>query len=182
MPSPIAGLLLAGLISDTLNLTSPTSTPRDAEVLRDLEKIAGVKASQFKERFFASGSLLTLKAAPQAITTDCKEYSELGQKFSVSQIEETGFDQFWPRKDELAAALQKHQQERRYLFAALMVTDVTGLCTLLLVAGGKTFLDQVNYPQAAPGVFKLDGVVSRKKQLLPYLIHCLRQMGGMRDA
>jgi manganese-dependent inorganic pyrophosphatase len=176
LQASIAGLLLAGLISDTLNLTSPTSTPRDTDVLRELEKIAGVEANHFKERFFASGSLLTLKAAPQAITTDCKEYSEFGAKFSVSQIEETGFDQFWARKEDLAAALEKHQQSHRYLFSALMVTDVTGLCSLLLVAGAKAFLDRVDYPQAAPGVFKMDGVVSRKKQLLPYLMHCLKQI------
>ena len=47
---------------------------------------------------FPSGSLLTLKPAPQAITTDCKEYNEKGDMFSVAQIEEMGFDQFWKRK------------------------------------------------------------------------------------
>ena len=90
----IAGLLLAGLVSDTLNLTSPTTTARDREILPRLEKIAGVNAREFTEKLFASGSLLTLKPAPQAITTDCKEYRENGDTFSVAQIEEVGFDQF----------------------------------------------------------------------------------------
>ena len=76
LPKPIAGLLLAGLVSDTLNLTSPTTTPRDAEILARLEKIAGVNAREFTEKLFASGSLLTLKPAPQAITTDSKEYAK----------------------------------------------------------------------------------------------------------
>jgi manganese-dependent inorganic pyrophosphatase len=78
LPRPIAGLLLAGVVSDTLNLTSPTTTTRDAEILKKLEVIAQVNAREFTEKLFASGSLLTLKPAPQAVATDCKEYAELG--------------------------------------------------------------------------------------------------------
>jgi manganese-dependent inorganic pyrophosphatase len=176
LPKPIAGLLLAGLVSDTLNLTSPTTTARDKEVLCKLEKIAGVNAREFTEKLFASGSLLTLKPAPQAITTDAKEYLENGATFSVAQIEEVGFDQFWKRKDELLVALEDYRRERNYLFSALLVTDVTTQQSLMLVAGQKKFVDRIDYPEPQPGVFELRDVVSRKKQLLPYLTHCLQRM------
>ena len=176
MPKEIAGLLLAGLVSDTLNLTSPTSTARDSEVLANLEKIAEVNARGFTERLFASGSLLTLKPAPQAVTTDCKEYREAGATFSVAQIEEIGFSQFAKRKDELLTALTKYQRHHEYLFSALMVTDVTRQCSMLLVAGAKTFVELIDYPKVEPGIFELREVVSRKKQLLPYLTHCLERM------
>ena len=176
LPKAIAGLLLAGLVSDTLNLTSPTTTPRDREILPRLEKIAGVNAREFTDQLFASGSLLTLKSAPQAITTDAKEYRENGHIFSVAQIEEIGFDQFWKRKDELLAALEEYRRGRNYVFSALMVTDVVGQESLMLVAGQKKFVDRVDYPEPQPGVFKLRDVVSRKKHLLPYLTHCLQRM------
>src|SRR5271154_2932426 len=176
LPKPIAGLLLAGLVSDTLNLTSPTTTARDSEVLGKLEKISGVNAREFTDKLFASGSLLTLKPAPQAITTDAKEYRENGATFSVAQIEEVGFDQFWKRKDELLAALEDYRRGRNYLFSALMVTDVTTQQSLMLVAGQKKFVDRIDYPEPQPGVFELRDVVSRKKQLLPYLTHCLQRM------
>ena len=176
LPKPIAGLLLAGLVSDTLNLTSPTTTPRDREILPRLEKIAGVNAREFTDKLFASGSLLTLKPAPQAITTDAKEYKENGHTFSVAQIEEVGFDQFWKRKDELLAALEDYRRGRNYIFSALMVTDVVGQESLMLVAGDKRFVDRIDYPEPKPGVFELRDVVSRKKQLLPYLTHCLQRM------
>jgi manganese-dependent inorganic pyrophosphatase len=176
MPKEIAGLLLAGLVADTLNLTSPTSTVRDAEVLAKLEKIAEVNACEFTAKLFASGSLLTLKPAPQAVTTDCKEYHEGAATFSVAQIEEIGFDQFAKRKDELQAALTEYQRHHGYLFSALMVTDVTRQCSMLLVAGTKRFLERIDYPKVEPGIFELREVVSRKKQLLPYLTHCLQQM------
>ena len=93
----MAGLLLAGVVSDTLNLTSPTTTERDAMVLSRLERLAEVNAREFTERLFASGSLLISKPADEAITADCKEYEEAGKTFSVAQIEELGFTQFWRR-------------------------------------------------------------------------------------
>lgn len=174
LPRPVAGLLLAGIVSDTLNLTSPTTTPRDREILRRLEQLAQVNARDFTEKLFASGSLLTLKPAPQAITTDCKEYREEGVVFTVAQIEEIGFDQFWKRKDELLAALEEYRQKRACYFSSLLVTDVVTQCSLLLVVGDEKFVKQIDYPRIEPGIHELLDVVSRKKQLLPYLTHCLR--------
>jgi manganese-dependent inorganic pyrophosphatase len=176
LPKPVAGLLLAGLVSDTLNLTSPTTTARDSEILARLEKIAEINAREFTEKLFASGSLLTLKPAPQAITTDAKEYRENGATFSVAQIEEVGFYQFWKRKDELLAALEDYRHGRNYFFSALLVTNVTTQQSLMLLAGHKKFVDRIDYPEPEPGVFEMSNVVSRKKQLLPYLTHCLQRM------
>ncbi len=175
LPRPIAGLLLAGVVSDTLNLTSPTTTARDSEILKKLEGIAQVNAREFTEKLFASGSLLTLKPAPQAITTDCKEYAENGIKFSVAQIEEIGFNQFWKRKDELLAALEEYRASRAYLFSTLLVTDVTSQNSLLLAVGDEKFIKRIDHPRLEPGIYELQDVVSRKKQLLPYLTHCLRE-------
>ena len=96
--------------------------------------------------------------------------------FSVAQIEEVGFDQFWKRKAELLTALEDYRSARKYLFSALLVTDVTTQQSLMLVAGRKEFVDRIDYPELEQGVFEMRDVVSRKKQLLPYLTHCLQQM------
>ncbi len=177
IPQPIAGLLLAGLVSDTLNLTSPTATPRDVEILKKLEEISGTNASRFAEKFFAAASPLSLKPAPQAITSDCKEYSEEGAKFSIAQVEEVGFEQFWKRKDELIESLDAYRRHHRYFFSALLVTDVVTQNSMLVIAGDDGFIQRIGYPSLEPGTYELRDVVSRKKQLLPYLIHCLRQIG-----
>jgi manganese-dependent inorganic pyrophosphatase len=175
-------LLLAGVVSDTLNLTSPTTTPRDVEILKKLEHLAQVNARAFTEQLFASGSLLTLKPAPQAITTDCKEYREDGVTFSVAQIEEVGFDQFWKRKSELLEALENYRQKRAYFFSSLLITDVTTQHSLLLAVGAEAFTDRIDYPKLEPGIYELRDVVSRKKQLLPYLTHCLRESAVQKNA
>ncbi|MCX6881376.1 MAG: putative manganese-dependent inorganic diphosphatase [Verrucomicrobia bacterium] len=175
MSASLAGILLAGIVSDTLNLTSPTTTERDADILETLESISGVNATAFTEKLFASGSLLVTKTAQQAVATDCKEYSENGRVFSVAQIEEMGFDQFWKRKKEVIKALAEHRETNEYFFSALLITDVVTQSSLLLLAGTDPFLAKIEYPEIEPDIYELRGIVSRKKQLLPYLTHCLEQ-------
>ena len=172
----IASLLLAGVVSDTLNLTSPTTTSVDKEVLTRLEKISGVSAREFTEKLFASGSPLAHRSAAQAITTDCKEYQEDGVRFSVAQIEEVGFTQFWKHKADLLEALENYRNSRAYLFSALLVTDVNTQSSLLLATGNAQLIAGIDYPRVEPGVYELKDIVSRKKQLLPYLTHCLQQL------
>jgi len=94
----------------------------------------------------------------------------------VAQIEEVGFEQFNARKTEVAAALEAYRSNHEYLFSALLVTDVVVQNSLLLVAGEGGFLRTIGYPEREPGVFELNGVVSRKKQLLPFLTDCLSLM------
>jgi manganese-dependent inorganic pyrophosphatase len=178
MTKPTAGLLLAGLVSDTLNLTSPTTTERDAQILKRLEEVSGVVASRFTEKLFASGSVLTTLPVAQAIVADCKEFREQGYLFSVAQIEELGFDHFFKRKESLLGALEQYRQKKDYLFSALLVTDVVTNSSALLVTGPESFIKLIDYPLVEDNIFELKGVVSRKKQLLPYLTHCLKRAGG----
>ena len=176
LPKKIAGLLLAGLVSDTLNLTSPTTTERDKQILLRLESVSGVSARAFTDKLFASGSVLISKSAPKAIKSDCKEYKELGRVFSVAQIEEIGFDQFWKRKEDVMRALEDYRRDHNYFFSALLVTDVVEQSSLLLIAGAPALRAEIGYPETESGIYELAGVVSRKKQLLPYLTHCLEKM------
>jgi Inorganic pyrophosphatase/exopolyphosphatase len=60
-----------------------------------------------------------------------------------------------------------------YFLSALLVTDVVKQTSLLVIAGSDAFLKTIDYPELEPGIYELDGVVSRKMQLLPYLTHCL---------
>jgi manganese-dependent inorganic pyrophosphatase len=76
----------------------------------------------------------------------------------------------------VANALEAYRREHGYLFSALLVTDVVAQSSLLLIAGAKELQDEISYPEIEPGIFELEGVVSRKKQLLPYLTHCLEKM------
>jgi len=176
IPKPIAGLLLAGVISDTLNLTSPTATPTDREIVEHLCKVAGVDARELAAEIFAVGSPLLTMSPEQTIQADSKQYEHDRGRFVVAQIEELSFTHLPERQAALIEALDRRVTSQGLLFAALLVTDINTQNSLLLVCGSDAFLREVDFPQRGPHMWELEGVVSRKKQLLPYLLRCVERM------
>lgn len=176
IPKSIAGLLMAGLISDTLNLSSPTATAVDKRLLERLSEVTGVNPTQLAEEIFSVGSPLLTMSAKQAVSADCKEYEEGGMVFSVAQIEELSFSHFYEKEAELTEALDAHCRASNYLFSALLVTDINTQTSMLLLCGAESFLRRIDYPRHSPNRWEMAGVVSRKKQLLPYLLDCLHAM------
>lgn len=169
-PTPaIATLICAGIVSDTLNLTSPTATPEDSEILQWASEIAGIDVNQFTEDFFAVGSVLRLDDPNKAVMSDRKEFNEKGYYLSISQVEEIGLNYFYPARDKLQEELKKLVEEKRLDFACLMVTDISRNNSLLLVEGPKKVRERITYPNDDANLFTLNGVVSRKKQLFPYI-------------
>ena len=171
-----AGLLMAGIIADTLNGTSPTTTAIDKKFLEELAGPAGIGAKELAKEIFAVGSPLLTLTPEQAVRADCKEYEEKGTRFSVSQIEEVTFGSFDDRREALLTALRERTAAGNLLFAALLVTDINTQNSYLLAEGHPDFLRTINYPEQSDRVWFLEGVVSRKKQLLPYLTECLAAM------
>jgi len=118
------------------------------------------------------------------VRQDRKVYEESGWRFSISQVEEVGFEDFWSRKLGLVAALEEVRDGESLDFAVLLVTDVKSQDSLLVYRGRPDLLERITYPVIEDGeVFELEGVVSRKKQLLPFLAGVIsgehaRQDGG----
>lgn len=177
-PSPkIAGIMMGGVISDTLNLNSPTSTEKDGEILRWLETIADVKADDLTEMVFSSGSIIVSHAPEDVIRADLKVYSEEGVKFSVSQVEELGFANFIKNQDKISEALERIRNAESLYFSGLLVTDINSQNSLFVIKGEDEFLERITYQVVEHAdTFDMPGVVSRKKQLLPYLASILQSM------
>jgi len=173
IPVDVAGLLMAGLISDTLNLTSPTATPTDRRILGILAAISKQNPNKLAEQIFSVGSPLLTMSVDEVITADCKPYDQGGKRFTVSQIEELSFSHFEEKQEGLIEGLEQHCKRKGLYFAALLVTDVNTQNSLLLATGAPEFLQRITFPIRSPHIWELDGVVSRKKQLLPYLLQCL---------
>ena len=174
VPEPGIALCMAGgLISDTLNLTSPTTTAVDREIFLWLQECCGRDLGVFAQAFFSAGSVLQASTPDAAVRADCKDYTENGWKLAVAQVEEQGLDYFWTIKDELAASLDRLRRERGMDFACLLITDITRHYSLLLTAGHPGITGAIEYPKLEEGLFELDGIVSRKKQLLPAILSLL---------
>ncbi len=176
IPRSMAGLMMAGLLTDTLNLTSPTTTKTDRDIMQKLATITGEDPAELAAEIFSVGSPLLTMSAEGAITADCKEYEEDGARFSVAQIEEISFSHLAEKQQALLATLDGYCKKNGYLFSTLLVTDINTKTSVLLASGDEDFLKTIDYPVITQQAWRLSGVVSRKKQLLPYLLTCIERM------
>jgi manganese-dependent inorganic pyrophosphatase len=137
-----------------------------------------VDCAQFVKDFFAAGSMLREQTPERALESDRKVFEENGWQISISQIEELGLDELWKRESDLHRALEGLLAKHSLHFACLMVTDITRHHSVLLVAGDSRIIEQIDADHAGlrPNVFDLPGVVSRKKQLFPYMSHVVTKL------
>lgn len=180
-PPEMAGLLLAGLLSDTLIMTSPTTTDRDRRASERLARwafvrnglLAGETIQSYGEQVLRSGAGLATRNADEIVNTDLKLYEAGGFSFAIAQVEVTDLLQL----DEHLAALQKAldglREHKGLDFAMLMVTDVVKNTSRLLTVKAPPILDDLPYPRKSDGTRLASGVVSRKKQLLPVVLGLL---------
>lgn len=173
-PSPSIALCMAsGMISDTLHLRSPTTTEVDRQTLEWLKQFCTEDLDNYATDFFQIGSALRSRTAEEVVREDCKRFEDSGIAFSISQIEDIGFDLFWQRKDELHVALEKMAANDKLSFSALLVTDITSNGSLLLMSNEPAGWEEINYPELEENLYQLKDVVSRKKQLLPLILNLL---------
>ncbi|MDD2853672.1 MAG: putative manganese-dependent inorganic diphosphatase [Desulfuromonadaceae bacterium] len=170
----IAALLLAGILSDTVILKSPTTTIADQQTVAWLEGLSGLTAADFgRDIFTASSSLRNYGSAEKVVAADFKLFTH--EKFSIGlgQVEVIGFDEFYGMKEDLLAALAEIKRRDQLFIAGLMVTDITSETTLFLVEGHTRIAHVMEYPQLEPHLYELKNVMSRKKQMVPHLLKIL---------
>ena len=184
MPPPLAGTLLAGLLADTLILTSPTTTPRDKAAAERLSRWAFAGGSPLKgetiesygKALLGAGAGLSNREAKDVVSTDIKLFEGGGYKFAVAQAEVTDILQLTEHLEPLHSALNDLRDKRGLDFAMLLVTDIVrGTSRLLITSNAPSVLEDLPYPPLADGTRDAQGVVSRKKQLLPALLGLLEQ-------
>jgi len=180
-PPEIAGLLLAGLLSDTLILTSPTTTERDRQAAERLARWAfimgapleGETIQSFGEALLSAGAGLASRDPDEVVSTDLKVYEAGGYHFAIAQAEVTSLVQLDEHLKEIQEALERLREKRGLDFAILMVTDVVRGSSRLVLANPPEVLDDMPYPRLPDGTRLAEGVVSRKKQLLPVVLGLL---------
>ncbi|MBN2148031.1 MAG: DHH family phosphoesterase [Anaerolineales bacterium] len=182
-PPDLAGMLLAGLLSDTLILTSPTTTERDRRAAERLGRwafvrnspLAGETVQGFGKQVVQAGAGLSTRNLAEVVDTDLKLYEAGGFHFAISQAEVTDLMQMDEHLDALHKALDGLRERRGLDFAMLMVTDVVDNASRLVLANAPPVMDGLPYLRLADGTLQADGVVSRKKQLLPVVLGLLEE-------
>ncbi|MCP5454427.1 MAG: putative manganese-dependent inorganic diphosphatase [Spirochaetaceae bacterium] len=178
IPKPMASLLLAGILSDTLILKSATATDADREAAEYLSNIADLDVEAFGRDIMSSASLVAKKPVAEIVRLDMKEYGAADRSFTVSQVEVHSPDEILERADEVASELAALRASGDHYFSALMVTDITELSSVLFVEGDKDFVSMLRFPRLNETTFELKDVLSRKKQLVPLLIELTEKALG----
>lgn len=169
----IAGILIAGIVSDTLMLHSPTTTDADRAMCAYLEKICGESAETILEGMNSIKSPLQRMTAEEALLSDAKTYQESGKKFMISQVEETQMELFHSYLKPIEEAMDGIVKSHGLDFMALMVTDPVRGSSELVYRGHDGVRRALSYRRGNAGTLLMPGVLSRKKQLLPEILAAL---------
>ncbi len=184
MPPNLAGALLAGLLADTLILTSPTTTQRDRDAAQRLARWAFVGSSPLKgetidsygKAVLSAGAGLSNRTPEQIVNNDIKPYEAGGFHLAIAQAEVTDLVQLSEHLEPLTKALNDLRDKRGLNFAMLLITDVVrGSSRLLISSNPPPILADLPYPPLPDGTRDAPGVVSRKKQLLPVVLGLLER-------
>ena len=182
MPPALAGVLLAGLLSDTLILTSPTTSPRDKEAAERLARWAfvgggplrGETIATYGKAVLSAGAGISNRKPEEIVSNDIKQFEAGGFRFAIAQAEVTDLMQIADHLQPLTAALDDLKAKRGLDFAMLLVTDIVGGSSRLIFSStAPPVLDDLPYPPLPDGTRDAPGVVSRKKQLLPAVLGLL---------
>jgi manganese-dependent inorganic pyrophosphatase len=176
IPKQLARVLLSGILSDTIILKSPTTTFEDYTAVQDLLELAQVSDMRaFGETMFSGGASLAKVKPRKMLEADFKRYKELGVSFGIGQCEVTTLSDV----DEYAQIYLDELENLRIAYlldwAMFLITDVVRESSILLMTAMPIAERKLSYKKEGEGRYLAQGVLSRKKQLLPEILRVLEE-------
>ena len=161
-------LMASAIISDTLLLKSPTTTNHDVKALDELEKIAGIDIKEYGLEMLKAGTDLDDFTAEELINLDAKNLDKEGTKFVIAQVNTVSIDDVLKRQEEIENEMKKAIEEKGLSLFVFAITDILNSNSEIIALGEKSNVIEPAFGKTLENnrAF-LEGVVSRKKQLLP---------------
>ena len=171
IPKDIAGMMMCAILSDTVIFRSPTCTKEDTKAVKELSEICGIEDyKQLAMDMFIAKSAVDGASARNLNTRDYKEFEMNGTKVGIGQLEMVDISVLEPRIDELMQDMKQMKEEGGMHTVLILLTDIIKEGSKLLVVSDdeskieKAFNIKLENSQAW-----LDGVLSRKKQVVPFV-------------
>lgn len=179
MPKEIAGLLLSGILSDTLLLTLSTTTDRDRQTAKRLAEIAGVEIETYGKELLHASINITGKSAAELIAADFKEFLISGKKLGISQMMSLDCEEIDAREEDLLAELERLRAANGYDLTALLITNPLGEGRERILLKGETWIVEKAFNvKVEAGTCIVPRVLSRKKDLIPAIGQALSMSQG----
>ncbi len=176
IPYNIAGLLMSGIISDTLALNSPTTTADDKKAILDLNDILNLDIESYTMEMFKAGTSLDGYSDSEIFNRDFKEFSMEGYKVGISQVFTLNTDNIIEREKDFGDYIKKVHNEKNYYLTLMIVTDITKNGSYIFYhAKNDKIISLAFEVESLSGTF-LEGVISRKKQVFPRISYAFRNL------
>ena len=173
IPKNMAGLMLAGILSDTLLLVSPTTTEMDKDAVYNLSEIAGINYEKFAYDMFKAGSSLENKTIEEIFYTDFKVFNFDKRKIGISQVSTVYVENLLKDQDKYLELIERIKKQGEYDILTLFITDIlTNGSYIIYNTDSEEILSKCFGIELIEG-FYLDGIISRKKQIVPTLMNFL---------
>jgi len=171
IPKDIAGMMLCAILSDTVIFKSPTCTKIDTKICKELAQIANIEDYKaLGMEMFIVKSAVADATARELTTRDYKEFDMNGSKLGVGQLEVVDLSVFDNMKDELFEDMQKLKEEGGLHSVLILLTDIMKEGSqLLVVSDDNSKIEKAFECKLEDSQVWLDGVLSRKKQVIPFL-------------
>lgn len=175
VPQDMAGIMLSGILSDTLKFTSPTTTEQDKTIAVELAKIAKVDIDEYAIKMFKAGTKLEGRTTEEIIMTDMKVYPVEDKKIAVSQVFTLNSEDVLNNLKEYVDILNKLYDNKNYEIAMLCLTDIIKNGSYIIYNEQSRFkvMDALELEEIYEGIY-LDKMVSRKKQMVPKLMRYIK--------
>ena len=173
-----AKVLLAGIISDTVLLKSPTSTEEDRAAVDGLCRIAEVDFDEYGTEIFKHTAVLSSRDPKEVIETDFKIYEEFGYRVGIGQVEVVTFQDLPEVVESFHEALRSTGEEAKLDWTMLLVSNVLSENSKLLCTSFPEAEERLVFRREYNDLFDLPGILSRKKQLLPEILRVLEELGN----
>ena len=171
IPKEIAGIMLSGLLSDTLCLQSPTTTEIDKKVAEDLALIAGVDYEKYALDMFKAGTSLEGLTKEEVIKSDFKSFPIGDEKMAIGQVFTLDVDRIFDELDTYIEKLEEINNKEGYKFIIIAITDILKNGSyLIFTENAKSVLENIYKLDDIKQGYYVDGLVSRKKQILPAIL------------
>lgn len=175
IPYEIAGLMMSGILSDTLALTSPTTTDYDKVAVRNLSKMLGIDYKEYAVDMFKAGTSLNGKSMDDIVNTDIKIFPVNGKKIAISQVFTMNYEEILNVKEDYIQIIEDMKNYKEYDLVLLCITDImqNGSYILYSKDDEEDIAMALNIKNIEEGYF-LPGVVSRKKQIVPNIMSIIK--------
>lgn len=169
----VAGLMLSGIISDTLLFKSPTTTQADKNAVEELLQIVDIDLHKYAMDMFKAGTSLEGYSLEEILFQDFKKFNLLYKNVGISQVFTLDINQIMERKEEFVKLIDHMTEDKDYFMILMAVTDIVNEGSYIFYTSNKERLVKSIFDDAYQGIY-VDKCVSRKKQIVPKVIDALK--------